>query len=58
LKKTIISAVRSTLTKMRRLQRTGFSSKRAEEDKLARAREVERLDRIRNPRKYRPNQED
>jgi hypothetical protein len=58
LKKTILAAVRSTLTKMRRLQRTGLSSKRAADEKLAREREVERLDRIRNPRKYRPNQEE
>ena len=44
--------------KMRGLQRKGFSSKRAEAEKLARDNEVERLDRIRNPRKYRPNQDD
>jgi hypothetical protein len=46
------------LGKLRGLQGTGFSSKRAEAEKLARANEVERLDRIRNPRKYRPNQEE
>jgi hypothetical protein len=58
LKKIIFAAVRSTLSKVRTLQRTRFSSIHAEEDKLARAREVERLDRIRNPRKYRPNQDE
>jgi hypothetical protein len=58
LKKTIISTIRSTITALRAFQRSALNSKRSQEEQLARDAEAERLDRIRNPRDYRPNQDE
>jgi hypothetical protein len=55
LKKTLIATLRSAL---RIFQRSNFQSKRSQEEQLARDAEAERLDRIRNPRDYRPNQDE
>lgn len=55
LKKTIIATIRTAL---RVFQRSNFNSKRSQEEQLAREAEAERLDRIRNPRDYRPNQDE
>ncbi|MGZ8898863.1 MAG: hypothetical protein ACXW3Z_02105 [Limisphaerales bacterium] len=55
MKKTIIDTIRSAL---RIFQRSNFHSKRSQEEQIARDAEAERLDRIRNPRDYRPNQDE
>jgi hypothetical protein len=43
---------------LRSLQRSAFTTKRSQEEQTARDAEAERLDRIRNPRDYRPNQDE
>jgi hypothetical protein len=46
--------IRFTSALFRRLVRMAFGSKRSRETQKAQAAEEERLDRIRNPYKYRP----
>jgi hypothetical protein len=58
LKKTFIATVRSAIMALRSLQRSAFTTKRSQEEQTARDAEAERLDRIRNPRDYRPNQDE
>jgi len=58
LKKSFIATVRSAITALRSFQRSAFTTKRSQEEQMARDAEAERLDRIRNPRDYRPNQDE
>ena len=57
LKKAILAAVRFPIVLWRVLQRRSSGSRAADEGKIHREQEAERLDRIRNPHRYGPGRE-